>query len=91
MMWAHNEEDLEITVIKKGGDKESFYRSIEKIAKRVGGLFLGLAELKESEDSDPLAFEISFAFLTPLDRTVFVGAVRAEYPDKEDVTIQGMA
>ena len=91
MMWAHSEEDLEVTVTKKSGDKQSFYRSVEEVAKRVGGLYLGHAELKVAEDAPPLAYEISFAFLTPLDRTAFVGAIRQEFPDKNDVTIQGVS
>lgn len=91
MMWAHNEEDLEVTVATKAGDTTSFYQNIEEIAKRVGGLYLGHSELRMSEDEPPFAYEISFAFLTPLDRVMFVGAVRKQYPDKEEVTIHGVA
>ncbi len=90
MLWANNPKDLEVSVEKRSGNITTFYRLMEDIANAVGGLYLGHSEVKESEEADPVSFEISFAFLCADDRNLFVERARMAFPDVGDVSIRGL-
>ena len=90
MIWANDPEDLEVSIEKRSGDKNAFYRLMEDLANGVGGLYLGHSEIKESEEADPISFEISFAFLCTDDRNLFAERARITFPDMGDVSIHGL-
>ena len=90
MMWGNDPEDLELTIEKRSGDQQAFYKLIEDIARTVSALYLGHSEIKETEESPPLAFDISFAFMTDGDRDRFAERVRMTFPDQDDVRIHGL-